>query len=171
MYLLLEDSEACGADRQRRVFCQLGRDVEVIGDSLKLGVDDTPALRAPGRLGVECPLDGLAEGGRVGDTGDRGDPLCELDRGVELEPGEPLFEPSVLEERSHLQPEHVFAARLDYVLDRFEHAGANRSVRDHERLRSEDTAFEAVRIRWREPEQVGMSGRNQPGQVVQFPLG
>ena len=169
--LLLEDPESCGADRQGRVLGQLGRNVEVIGDSLELGMDDAPALRAPGRLDVECPLDSLAEGGRVRDAGDRGDPLGKVDRVVELEPAEPLFELSVLEERSYVQPEHVLAAALDHELDRFEHTGANRPIRDHERLRIKHAPLEAIGIGGESRRSVGMPSRNEPVQVVEFPLG
>ena len=131
----------------------------MVGDPFELRVDDAPALCPPGGLDSEPALDRLAEGGRVGDGGDAGDPLGELNGVPGSSPVNRRSSPRCLKNGRKVKGEHVLAAALDHVLHRFEDPRADRSVRDHEDLGVDDPAIEPVRLGRNEPREAGRPAR------------
>ena len=118
--------------------CEPGRvgqpdgDVEVTRDPLEFGVQHPDQARGGRRLAASDRLDRMAEGEGVGDRGDSLGAFGQQDAVVRGHPGEPVRHAAVLVEHPHVQVRDRLARRLDQVLDRLHHAGADRPVRDRE---------------------------------------
>jgi hypothetical protein len=127
-------------------------------------------MRSPGATrGGRQGLDRVAEGEGVGDRGDALGAFGEQDAVGDRRTFEAGGEAAVLVEDSHIQVRDGLAGRLDQVLHRFEHAGANRAVRDREQAVPVDVARQRVVIRPAGPHERGearMAFRRDPRLVV-----
>jgi len=109
----------------------------------------------------------------VGDRGDALGALGQQDAVGRAHPGEPVLHAAVFVKHPHVQVRDRLARRLDQVLDRFHHPGADRAVRDREDPVALDMPRQGVLLRRAAPDERGqprMPVRDHAETIVDHPL-
>jgi len=104
-------------------------------------------------LAARDGLDRVAEGEGVGDRGDALGALGQQHAVGRRHPGEPVRYAAVLVEHAHVQVRDRLARRLDRVLDRLQHPGADGAMRDREDPVTLDVPGQRVLLRRAGPDE------------------